>query len=244
MPILNNIDGGTKPIGKDNNSGFVFVNYNQTNKNNKNNFFRLRVAEILQGLILENPVENIAEVRLPVGIFRAYLQGNLKKGDELFFKIDSVQPNLILKIHSVYLYKLNKKYSEKEIIRILDLPENDLFIKLINEYSNIKSILIRDEILLSYNLLNKYFINNNENNSNEDTIRTAIFFIETNINDNREDIELIYNYFKNKTSYLQGLENIKNNIDKLNKNLETQFLNFLNNNPNSLIPLKRISVVI
>jgi len=244
MPILNNIDGGAKPIGKDNNSGFVFVNYNQAKKNNKNNFFRLRVGEILQGLILENPVENIAEVRLPVGIFRAYLQGNLQKGDELFFKIDSVEPSLILKIHSVYLYKLNTKYSEKEIIRILDLPDNDVFIKLINEYSKIKSLLIRDEILLSYNLVDKYFINNIEVNVNEDTIRTAIFFIETNINDNREDIELIYNYFKNKTSYLQGLENIKNNIDKLNKNLETQFLNFLNNNPNSLIPLKRISVVI
>lgn len=244
MPILNNIDGGAKPIGKDNNSAFVNVNYNQTKKNNKNNFFRFRVGEILQGLILENPVENIAEVRLPVGIFRAYLQGNLQKGDELFFKIDSVEPSLILKIHSVYLYKLNTKYSEKEIIRILDLPDNDVFIKLINEYSIIKSILIRDEILLSYNLLDKYFINNNEVNLNEDTIRTAIFFIETNINDNREDVELIYNYFKNKTSYLQGLENIKNNIDKLNKNLETQFLNFLNNNPNSIIPLKRISVVI
>lgn len=244
MPILNNIDGGAKPIGKDNNSGFVIVNYNQTKKNNKNNFFRLRVGEILQGLILENPVENIAEVRLPVGIFRAYLQGNLQKGDELFFKIDSVEPSLILKIHSVYIYKLNIKYSEKEIIRILDLPDNDVFIKLINEYSNIKSMLIRDEILLSYNLLDKYFINNNAVNLNEDIIRTAIFFIETNINDSKEDIELIYNYFKNKTSYLQGLENIKNNIHKLNKNLETQFLNFLNNNSNSIIPLKRISVVI
>lgn len=244
MPILNNIDGGAKPIGKDNNSAFVNVNYNQTKKNNKNNFFRFRVGEILQGLILENPVENIAEVRLPVGIFRAYLQGNLQKGDELFFKIDSVEPSLILKIHSVYLYKLNTKYSEKEIIRILDLPDNDVFIKLINEYSNIKSMLIRDEILLSYNLLDKYFINNNAVNLNEDIIRTAIFFIETNINDSKEDIELIYNYFKNKTSYLQGLENIKNNIHKLNKNLETQFLNFLNNNSNSIIPLKRISVVI
>ena len=92
--------------------------------------------------------------------------------------------------------------------------------------------------------MDKYYINNNEVNLNEDIIRTAIFFIETNINDNREDVELIYNYFKNKSSYLQGLENIKNNIDKLNKNLETQFLNFLNNNPNSIIPLKRISVVI
>ena len=92
---------------------------------------KLHIGEILKGEILETHEYGIATVKLPIGILKAQLAGNLRKGDELIFFVQQVEPSLILKIHSLAPTKSGKELDIREIIRILDLSDNSFFIKLI-----------------------------------------------------------------------------------------------------------------
>ena len=111
---------------------------------------KLYLGEVVQGVIIEIPSLKEAIVRLPNGTFRAELKGNLKPGDTLFFKVAEVSPSLVLKIWAAPSVVSKVQIQTKELVRILDLPENDDIYELIETYRVKKSTVYRDDILMIY----------------------------------------------------------------------------------------------
>jgi hypothetical protein len=105
-----------------------------------------RKGEIIHGEITEIISSKEAFVRLPSGILRALVAGNLKKGDSLFFQVQETEPYLVLKIFSSQMKKDGLDIPEDELVRILDLPDNDFFKSIITFYREKKSVITRDDI--------------------------------------------------------------------------------------------------
>lgn len=132
-PGITNV--GERPLGS---------YYAYSNKQHKPpQITQLKAGEIVLGTVLDNPEFSIAPVRLPQGIFRAQLQGNLRKGDSLFFIVHETLPSLMLKIHSVSIIKNGETLSPQEIVRILDIPLSDHSIKLAAAITDIRRIVER-----------------------------------------------------------------------------------------------------
>lgn len=218
--------------------------YQKGQKKNNPQFAKFRQGEIVQGLIVEDPIDNIADVRIPVGIFKAELHGNLLKGDKLFFKIEETNPNLILRIHSVSLYKEKSKLVPEEILRILDLPIDDDFIQICAEYSHLKPQIVRDDLLICYKTLN-VFVKIDENQEFDIIdIRNSIFLTDLAINVNINIYKKFREFFVNKDNYTSAINHIKHNINSFEPFLQNELKNYLNINSNSSLPIKRISVVV
>ncbi|MFN3781227.1 MAG: hypothetical protein ACK4SO_03520 [Candidatus Kapaibacteriota bacterium] len=108
----------------------------------------VRNGEIIRGRIIDVISPRQAVISLPDGTFTAEITGKFKPGDELFFRVQSAEPTLILKIHSLYVSKDNKELSTNEILRILDLPRTNLFEKIIDSEKSKLNLLVRDDIIL------------------------------------------------------------------------------------------------
>lgn len=244
MSDLINIGSGVSAVtaytGGSSNKSF----YQKTQKKNNPQFAKFRQGEIVQGLIVEDPIDNIADVRIPVGIFKAELHGNLLKGDKLFFKIEETNPNLILKIHSVSLYKEKSKLVPEEILRILDLPLDDDFMQICEEYSHLKSQIVRDDLLICYKTLNVFVKINDDEQFDIIDVRNSIFLTDFGININLDIYQKFKGYFKNKENYISAINHIKHNINSFEPFLQNELKNYLNINSNSSLPIKRISVVV
>lgn len=218
--------------------------YKKSNQKINPQFAKLRIGEIVQGLIIEEPINNIAEVRLPVGIFKAILHGHLYKGDKLFFRIEETSPNLVLKIYSVSLYKEKSKLVPDEILRILDLPVEDDFINICSEYSQLKPQIVRDEILICYNSLSKYASTKNTSNFDKPNIRNSIFITDLGIAVDQDIYNNFLEYFLDKDNYIASINQIKNNISKFSNNIQIELNNYINSRFNSSLPNSRLSVVV
>ncbi len=109
---------------------------------------KLRIGEIVKGTILDTHYSKIATVQLPIGTLKAELNGNLEKGDTLFFIVQEVEPSLVLKIYSLQVIQDNRLLDTSEIIRILDVSNNKFFNKLIDYVKKERNIIVR-EVLLS-----------------------------------------------------------------------------------------------
>ncbi len=105
-----------------------------------------RKGEIIHGEITEIISKTEAFVRLPSGVLRALVAGNLKKGDSLYFQVQETEPYLILKIFSTSLKKDGEDIPEEELVRILDLPDDDFFKSIITFYREKKSVITRDDV--------------------------------------------------------------------------------------------------
>lgn len=120
----------------------------------------VRNGEIVRGKIIDVVSPRQAVISLPDGTFTAEISGKFKPGDELFFRVQSAEPTLILKIHSLFITKDNKELATNEILRILDLPRASLFEKIIESEKSKSNLLIRDDIILfakySQNILDKH----------------------------------------------------------------------------------------
>ncbi len=108
----------------------------------------VRNGEIIRGKIMEVISPRQAVISLPDGTFTAEISGKFKPGDELFFRVQSAEPTLILKIHSLFVTRDNKELSTNEILRILDLPRTNLFEKIIESEKSKSNLLVRDDIIL------------------------------------------------------------------------------------------------
>ncbi len=107
----------------------------------------LRLGEIVKGLIIDVISPKQAIISLPNGTFTAEIQGNFRRGDELFFRVHSLEPALVLKIYSVFAKTQNEELPTPEILRILDLPVNKVFTKVIDYMKSQGNVIIRDEAL-------------------------------------------------------------------------------------------------
>lgn len=111
---------------------------------------KLRVGEIVKGTILDTHFGKIATVKLPIGTLKAELNGNLEKGDSLFFIVFEVEPSLILRIYSLQVIQENKILDTSEIIRILDVSNNKFFNKFIEYIKKKRSIIVREVLISCY----------------------------------------------------------------------------------------------
>jgi len=132
--------------------------YPTKQKHPKPQFSKLRQGEVVQGKIIQITGYQTALVRLPIGNFHAEIHGKLLQGDELFFIVVATTPNLILKVHSVSVIKDKNPRTDKEILRLLDLPENKEFQEAVRVAITYENHILRDDIfaiLRQYSTLSK-----------------------------------------------------------------------------------------
>ncbi|HPO62226.1 MAG TPA: hypothetical protein PK762_03995 [Candidatus Kapabacteria bacterium] len=181
----------------------------------KNKNIQLRQGEIVQGKILKIYSQKEAEVRLPIGDLKAEFSGKLKPGDTLFFKVDSVSPSLVLKIYAVSQKIAGRILDNKEILRILDLPDEDIFNEII-EFSKSKNLVIsKIDVLNVYNGLKLIDSKSFENLTLSDIFKIISFFIDYSI-------ELNNNSFEKLKGNILGAKFLEERIEKL-----VEFLNTL-----------------
>lgn len=113
----------------------------------------LHIGEIVLGTVLEKIDKDLANISLPTGNFKAIINGSLEKGDSLFFKVQLVQPSLILKIQEVVTKNKNGEIPIENLLRILDLPNDDIYKILIDNLRRIKNSINKDQIV---NILSAY----------------------------------------------------------------------------------------
>jgi hypothetical protein len=147
-----NIDNTFIPIGNYNNSK-KNAYYNQNKKSTASMNNSLKTGEIIRGKIIEVYEDNIALVQLPTGTFKCEIAGQLQESDILFFRVHSLDPTLVLRIHSVAVRSNNKESQTREILRILDLPNTILASKLVEYLKSIENIIKREEFFGIYKVL-------------------------------------------------------------------------------------------
>lgn len=199
------IEHGIEKIGSHGQSGsrYVFQPVRRKGNARLNNF---RVGEILQGKILNATGDGQGLVRLPSGDFICMLHKGLLSGDELFFKITDVEPSLVLKVHAVQSHFQRKKRKREDIVRILDLPNADLFLFTSDMYVTFKNMIYKDDLLNFYKFYQK--VPNSENYDAESIARALFWLTESGIPFEFDIFQAAYKYF-------DGLKNIDFYIRKL-----------------------------
>lgn len=139
--------GGNQYSGQQNN------NPKQENKHSK-----LRIGEVVRATVLERIDDEMAYVRIPTGTFKAYLGKNLIKDDSLLFRVNETSPYLILKIYEVPTGKRESDFKTEEILRMLDIPNNEFYFNLVNVFREYRNSIIREDLLSIYKMYAKYII--------------------------------------------------------------------------------------
>jgi hypothetical protein len=243
MDLTPGITGAIKEVGiGSNSSGFYYYSFNK--KKNNPQFAKLHPGEIIQGLIIDIPEPEFADVRIPIGVFKAKLHGRLQKGDEMFFKVEEVNPALILKIYSVSSFYKGEELPIEEIMRMLDIPHKQEWIQIINIYKKMKHNIIRDDILhiiKGFSLISDELF---EKFENEVLIKTLLFFLDSEIVVNDNNLKTFIQYFSINISYKQSIDKIKNDINTFPEKMMKTILNYFTKLDEFNSPKKRISVVI
>ncbi|ROL57286.1 hypothetical protein D9V84_04655 [Bacteroidetes/Chlorobi group bacterium Naka2016] len=150
-----------------------------------------RIGEILRGKIIEVISPQQAVISLPNGTFTAEISGRFQSGDELFFRVQAVDPSLVLKIHSVFVTKDNKKLPTNELIRILDLPKTPLFESIVERTKERANVILRDELILQARYANNLLENNPKTN-----LSLILYFIDFALENNLEPSKEFFQHFK------------------------------------------------
>ncbi|MCX7908814.1 MAG: hypothetical protein N2560_04765 [Ignavibacteria bacterium] len=196
------------PLGSNVNRTLDFQRLSQ----GKQKQISVRVGEIIRGKIVEVISPTQAIISLPDGTFSAEITGKFKSGDELFFRVQSVEPSLVLKIYSIFVGKENKELPISEILRILNLPKTNLFETIISNEKNKANVIIREDVILKAKYANNFLEKFSKENI-ELLLRFIDFALESNIEPNIEFFEHYKRMFLLK-------EIIPKLISVLNLNLE------------------------
>lgn len=116
---------------------------------------KLRVGEIVRGSIVDRIDDHHAFVRIPTGTFKAIVSNNLKKDDSLLFKVIETSPNLILKVYEVSTSYSGVPVSAKDLLRILDLPNQGIYLQLIEIMRKSRKSILRDDVIEIYKMVSK-----------------------------------------------------------------------------------------
>lgn len=174
---------------------------------------KLHIGEILKGEILETHEYGIATVKLPIGILKAELAGNLHKGDELIFFVQQVEPSLILKIHSVAPTKSGKELDIREIIRILDLSDNNFFIKSIEFLKQRRQFINRDECISLFEMFGELEAIDYADISGTTLLATLLFFMDNKLDFSANSFQRIKYAFVSKDILEKILNTLKSKIE-------------------------------
>lgn len=113
-----------------------------------------RIGEIIQGRVQQVFSQSEVAIDLPNGRFVAEVNGKFKAGDTLFFEVQGTEPSLILRIHSVFSKIKESLHPISEIIRLLNLPANKIFLAVVDNLKSTNSIIVRNDVLLLANNVN------------------------------------------------------------------------------------------
>lgn len=199
------IHGGIDAIGNQaNNARRYYVRPN--NKKVNPRLMHFRAGEILQGKILSAKGDGIGLVRLPSGDFTCQLHEGLLPGDDLFFKIVNIEPSLTLRVHAVMSYVKGKKHNRKDIVRILDLPDNELYLSASDVFLTFKNMIFKDDLLTFYKFYSR--VPNAEKYDVDSISRTLFWLAESGLHFEYDIFQLAYTYFN-------GLKNIEQHLNNL-----------------------------
>ncbi len=128
---------------------------NQTRRFEFQRQITVRVGEIVKGKVLDILGPRQAVLAIPDGTFSAEVSERLQKNDELFFRVQSLEPTLVLKIHGVFAKFGDTSLSTAELIRILDLPSTKIINQIVEFLKSKNLLLLRDDILQFSNQIEK-----------------------------------------------------------------------------------------
>ena len=171
---------------------------------------KLRVGEIVFGSIVTIASENEAFVRLPIGTLSATLHGRLKPGDSLFFKVQEIQPSLVLRVHSVNVKTSGVTLDSREIIRMLDLPESSFYIEIIKFLRKYKTNINRSSALL----LHQAYATLEESEIRKAPMQSVfhtLYFIQDN------NIQMTANIYRKLLPSFTGMTYLENSLADLEK---------------------------
>ncbi len=213
----------TTGIGSGSKTGLVKnVGYNSTpsqyyampKKKVNTQIAKLRTGEILQGKILEIINDSLAKVGLPIGNFNAELHSKLKKGDSLFFLVKALEPSLTLKVHSVSSVQNGNKIPVEEALRMLDIPESELNIKITDWVIRHESKVNREIVLLTASTLKELPLDALKDKNPESVIKLIFNQIHSEDNLNVELFEKLYPLFKKMDEHDKNFDALFNDIIK------------------------------
>lgn len=215
------IQGGIEKIGP---QGSGVRRYFTSNKKKSPNpkLKHFRVGEVLQGRILSSNGDGSGLVRLPSGDFQCSVHKGLSVGDDLFFKITATDPSLTLRVHAVLTYFKGRKRSKDEIVRILDLPNEELFLAASEIYLTYKNMIYKEDLLDFYRFYSK--VPNPDSYQVEALCRTLFWITESGLPFEFDIFESSYKYFSN----IHLAENLLNTLFiKIYPKLSESFKNLL-----------------
>lgn len=127
--------------------GNQYSGQQNSNPKQENKHSKLRIGEVVRATVLERIDDEMAYVRIPTGTFKAYLGKNLIKDDALLFRVNETSPYLILKIYEVPTGKRDADFDTAEILRMLDIPNNEFYSNLVNIFREYRNSIVREDLL-------------------------------------------------------------------------------------------------
>ncbi len=215
MQDFSKIPGGPKRTSASESGESKYRSYLPAKVAKKSSTSSLHKGEVVRGTILDKIDENIALVRLPTGNFRAYLQGNLNKGDSLFFKIVDTAPSLVLRIYAAALSSDGKSIDTQEIIRILNLPPREFYVQLINYFRNFQSTISREELLHIFNNFSLLAESDIKKASTTEIFRLLFFVQELGLPFSRNAFVRLLPVFLGERLLKENLAELENNLENL-----------------------------
>lgn len=200
-----------------------------TNVPKKKASLKLRKGEIVFGQILDKVSKEVFKIKLPNGIFKAVIHPSLKQGDKLYFIIKEIEPSLVISVHSTDLIFEKKKLNFEEIIRILDLNDNEIIRNIISEYALRVNRLLRHVIIDIISLTVEYKKKKKKYNLTHriEFILIELYLTGYNIQD-KNILNLVLNYISPASIRLKENSIIPdmNSLDELSK-FNSSFVNSL-----------------
>ncbi len=238
MELSPTIDGGLKTIGGGSN-GFNYYYSSPRTSLKQEKFSLLRVGEIVYGRISSLISSELANVKLPIGTFTAFIHKQIKQGDELYLKVEEVSPSLILKVHSVSSTINNIPLTSKEIIRILDLPNDEIYVDVVEFIKDKKNIILRNDILLfvkSFNFISKKI---DDSYIKTDVLKTIYLMREGDVEPEFEIFNSLYIGFNGERRIQELLNKFVFYSNLLPLNSKNRILSYINLNEGNTINIKK-----
>ncbi len=148
MSDTSNISFPSSPIrvNAETNSKNYYQHQPPLKKKNKRGA-KLRVGEIVRATIGDRIDSEFAFVQIPTGTFKAKITQNLRRNDSLLFKVIESNPQLILKVYEVSTGAKNNSTDPLELLRMLDVVDDNFHLNLINKLIEKRNSIRRDDLL-------------------------------------------------------------------------------------------------
>lgn len=171
-------------------------------------------GEIVQGYIIESLANGYARVKLPNGTFEAKLHNRLRKGDSLFLRVSEVKPVLVLRVYSVYVAAKGNKIPASEIIRMLDLPENELYENIIGVLRTQSNTIVKDEVLMLVNYLTDISDEELEGKELPGILNTLYWMEEASIRIDRNHFQIMYPFLQGPAKFQEHFNSFEDTVRK------------------------------